>query len=180
MFTVRKILVFCQASLFPASSVGKGHGVWSPEGLSWNSGCPSAPSPWAQLSKGQKSHCLTELLRESTRKDVKGMTPLADLNKSSKLAPCPPSQTQILPAHLPSGLLGRLRRRHQDLPPSPLDPALLGRGRTHFWGWGLQGGRSPKPCHTQLPTPFTAVIVLSHLDLALAALSSPFRDPGKA
>ena len=55
MFTVRKILVFCQASLFPASFVSKEHGVWSPEGLSWNSGCPSAPSPWGQLSKGQES-----------------------------------------------------------------------------------------------------------------------------
>lgn len=50
--------------------------------------------------------------------------------------------------------------------PTSLTPRFcpLQQRQNPFLGGGLQEGRSPKPCHTQLPTPFIAVIVLSHPD----------------
>lgn len=97
----------------------------------------------AQLSKGRKCHCLTELLCGSTRKDIKAMKPLMDIEHSASF-PLVPHRLK----YPPGGLLGHLRRRTQDLSPAPPDPAPSSRGGTLVWGWEFQGGRFQKPCHT--------------------------------
>lgn len=161
MFTVRKILVFCQESLSSANFVGKGHGVWCLAGPSWSSGCYSAMSPWGHLPKGQKCHLakrIAKRVREERRKKVQSSR--WPLNTQQVSVNTHASQTQPgACVDTSGGGAGTFLLRPQILPPGVLAAVSGGEGSRE------RGSKSPAAPSCQ---PLSSLLLSSHLDLAAA------------